>query len=99
MNKQNSKPLQAIALAYDLQKDAAPKVVAKGKGSVAAGLIEKAKEHNVPIQEDSSLVELLSKLQINETIPEQLYNAVAEVFAFIYNVDKEHSKKSIVDQK
>ncbi|NRD80091.1 EscU/YscU/HrcU family type III secretion system export apparatus switch protein [Bacillus sp. BRMEA1] len=91
--KEKTKRIQAVALAYDAQNDAAPKVVAKGKGFVAANMIEKAKEHHVPIQEDTSLVELLSEIQINKTIPEQLYGAVAEVFAFIYHVDRQYSKK------
>lgn len=88
----NKKMKQAVALSYDATIQSAPKVVAKGKGMVAAQIIEKAKEHHLPIQEDASLVELLSQLQINENIPEQLYAAVAEVFAFIYNVDRQHSK-------
>jgi flagellar biosynthesis protein len=88
----NTKKLQAIALSYEASKQAAPKVVAKGQGNVAASIIEKATNHHVPIQQDSSLVELLSQLQINEVIPEQLYSAVAEVFAFIYNVDRQHSR-------
>jgi flagellar biosynthesis protein len=88
----NKKMKKVVALSYDATIQSAPKVVAKGKGMVAANIIEKAKEHQLPIQEDASLVELLSQLQINETIPEQLYEAVAEVFAFIYNVDRQHSK-------
>lgn len=90
--KKIRKPLQAVALSYDASKHAAPTVLAKGKGEIASNMIKKAKEHNVPLQEDSSLLELLSHLQINETIPEQLYDAVAEVFAFIYKVDHQHSK-------
>jgi flagellar biosynthesis protein len=88
----NKKMKQAVALSYDATIKSVPKVVANGKGMVAVNIIEKAKEHHLPIQEDASLVELLSQLQINETIPEQLYEAVAEVFAFIYNVDRQHSK-------
>ncbi|WP_040208835.1 EscU/YscU/HrcU family type III secretion system export apparatus switch protein [Neobacillus jeddahensis] len=86
----NRKPIQAVALSYEASKQAAPKVVAKGNGKVAESIIETAKQHQVPIQEDSSLVELLSHLQINEIIPDQLYGAVAEVFAFIYSVDRQH---------
>lgn len=85
-----SKQLKAVALSYESSKNAAPKVVATGKGEVAASIIEKAKEHDVPIQEDPSLVELLSQLEMNEVIPEQLYNAVAEVLAFVYRADHEH---------
>lgn len=79
---------QAIALSYDSAKDMSPKVVAKGGGEVAANILSKAKECNIPIQEDPTLVELLSRLEINETIPEELYQAVAEIFAFIYRIDK-----------
>lgn len=90
--KNKPKPLHAVALTYEAGKHSAPKVSAKGKGLVAAAIIEKAQKHDVPIQEDSSLVELLGQLAINENIPEELYSAVAEVFAFIYHVDREHSK-------
>lgn len=79
---------EAVALSYDISKDFAPKVVAKGKGEVADNILEKAKEFNIPIQEDQTLVELLGQLEINEKIPEELYQAVAEIFAFIYRIDK-----------
>ncbi|RSK27013.1 EscU/YscU/HrcU family type III secretion system export apparatus switch protein [Bacillus sp. HMF5848] len=86
MNQNNRK--QAVALSYNDNKNTAPIVVAKGKGIVAANLITKAKEHNIPIQEDSSLVELLQQIQIHEQIPEELYEVVAEIFAFVYQLDK-----------
>jgi flagellar biosynthesis protein len=95
MNKKGNRRLEALALSYDSNVQSAPKVVAKGKGIVADHIIEKAKEHNVPIQEDSSLVEILSQLQINETIPDELYQAVAEVFAFVYRVDQQHKKSTL----
>jgi flagellar biosynthesis protein len=84
-NKTNRK---AVALKFDQNKDDAPKLTALGKGLVADNIVKKAKENNVPIQEDPTLVELLSQLNINETIPEELYQAVAEVFAYIYQIDK-----------
>jgi flagellar biosynthesis protein len=84
----NHKRKKAVALRYDQEKNQAPKVVATGSGLIAENVIEKAKEHNVPILEDKSLVELLAELNINETIPEELYQAVAEVFAFIYRADQ-----------
>ena len=80
---------KAIALRYDSEKESVPKVIAKGKGQIAEGIIETANQHGVYIQEDSSLLELLSKLEINQQIPEELYGAVAEIFAFIYKLDKE----------
>ncbi|GGM21295.1 hypothetical protein GCM10011351_03930 [Paraliobacillus quinghaiensis] len=82
------KPKKAVALRYDVNQDFAPKVSATGKGHVAEKILEKAKQSNVPIQEDPNMIELLSELNINEKIPEDLYQAVAEVFAYIYQVDK-----------
>ena len=87
-----NKRKQAIALQYESEKQQAPKVVAKGKGLIAENILEKAKEHDVPVQEDRNLVELLGNLDINESIPEELYQAVAEVFAFLYRVDREAKK-------
>jgi flagellar biosynthesis protein len=85
---------EAVALSYESTKNDAPKVIAKGKGLVADNILEKAKENNIPIQEDASLIELLSKLNINDSIPEELYQAVAEVFAFVYRADKEVGKRN-----
>ncbi|MFC4023167.1 EscU/YscU/HrcU family type III secretion system export apparatus switch protein [Oceanobacillus longus] len=79
---------KAAALRYDQKKNPVPTVTAQGKGLVADEIIKKARENEVPILEDASLVELLSELNINETIPEELYQAVAEVFSFIYHADK-----------
>ncbi|WP_079480206.1 EscU/YscU/HrcU family type III secretion system export apparatus switch protein [Halobacillus salinus] len=88
----NEKRKEAIALSYQSEQASAPKVVAKGKGYVAGNILEKAKENDVPVQEDASLVELLSELNINEQIPEELYHVVAEVFAFIYRSDQNFKK-------
>ncbi|AJD90982.1 hypothetical protein JMA_16650 [Jeotgalibacillus malaysiensis] len=85
------KRLEAVALSYQSETETAPVVKAKGKGKIAESIIEKAKANDVPIQQDESLVELLSQLELNETIPDELYQAVAEVFAFIYRVDQ-HKK-------
>lgn len=82
---------QAAALTYDEAEHLAPKLIAKGSGEVADEIIKLAKENNIPIQEDATLVQLLSELEINEVIPEELYELVAEIFAFIYRVEKEIS--------
>jgi flagellar biosynthesis protein len=84
---------QAVALSYEAAKDDAPKVIAKGKGFVADQIIERAREYQIPIQEDRSLVELLGQLTINEKIPDELYQAVAEIFAFIYRMDQQLKDK------
>lgn len=88
---------KAIAMQYDDEKYHAPKLTAAGKGMVADNIIKKAKENNVPILEDASLVELLAELNINEVIPEELYEAVAEVFAFIYQVDKQAKNEKEIE--
>ena len=82
------KQKKAVALQYDKKANNAPKVTAKGKGEVADNIIKIAKKHNIPIQEDKDLVEMLSKIELNKEIPPNLYKAVAEVFSFIYK----HSK-------
>ncbi len=92
--KDDKKRKKAVALSYNTEKDHAPKVTATGKGLVADTILARGNEHNVPIYEDASLVELLSKLSINDSIPEQLYSAVAEVFAFIYEADQMYHKKT-----
>lgn len=87
MNKKNERK-QAIALKYHKDSQTAPTVIAKGKGLTAENIIEVAKKKDIPIQEDRNLVELLGQLEINEAIPEELYEAVAEVFNFIYHLDR-----------
>ncbi|WP_431799404.1 EscU/YscU/HrcU family type III secretion system export apparatus switch protein [Halobacillus andaensis] len=88
----NLRKQQAIALGYEEEQQSAPKVLAKGQGYVAENIIDRAREEGIPVQKDSSLVELLSELNINEQIPEELYHVVAEVFAFIYQSDQNVKK-------
>lgn len=88
MSEKRDQIKQAVALSYDKDIDAAPTVKAKGKGFVAEQLLHKAEEHNIPIHEDTSLMEILTQLEINETIPAELYEVVAEVFAFLYRMDR-----------
>ncbi len=77
---------KAVALRYEQKKDAAPKVVAKGRGWIAEKIIQVAREHGVPLKEDDALVEVLSKLDIYEEIPIELYKAVAEILVFVYQI-------------
>ncbi|HEX5329797.1 EscU/YscU/HrcU family type III secretion system export apparatus switch protein [Sulfuricurvum sp.] len=81
---------KAVALSYDLDKDRAPRVVAKGKGQSAENIIKIAQLHNLPIKEDEDLVEMLSKVELDREVPEKLYLAVAEVFSFIYKITNKH---------
>ncbi|RST75473.1 type III secretion system protein [Siminovitchia acidinfaciens] len=86
---------EAVALGGQLDDGNAPVVLAKGKGVTAEKILEAAKESGIPVQQDAALVELLGQLDLNETIPEELFEAVAEVFAFIYRLDQKvgESKK------
>jgi flagellar biosynthesis protein len=77
---------KAVALRYDTDKENAPRVTAKGQGLIAERIIKIAEENELPIKKDEDLVELLTKIEIDKEIPNNLYKAVAEVFSFIYNV-------------
>jgi len=78
---------KAAALKYRQGVDAAPKVVARGRGWLAERIISLAREHGVPIHEDKALVEILSTLDMYEETPSELYRAVAEVLTFIYKMN------------
>ena len=78
---------KAVALKYDRKKNNAPKVVAKGRGDIAKKIIEIARAHNVPQYEDKNLVQVLEALDLETEIPPALYRAVAEVLAFIYQLN------------
>jgi len=79
---------KAVALRYDQDKENSPRVIATGKGTTAENIIKIAQLHNLPIQEDADLVELLSKVELDKEIPEKLYVAVAEVFRFLYDITR-----------
>lgn len=82
MNNLPAPPKQAVALFYD--GVTAPTLSAKGTNEVAEDIIALAQEHNIPIHEEPELVKLLAALKLGETIPRELYVAVAEVIAFAY---------------
>ncbi|GAB5047262.1 EscU/YscU/HrcU family type III secretion system export apparatus switch protein [Thermodesulfovibrio sp. TK110] len=77
---------KAVALKYEKEKNTAPTVVAKGRGWIAEKIIELARHHGVPLKEDETLVEVLSKLDLYEEIPVELYKAVAEILVFVYQI-------------
>jgi len=83
----------AVALAYAPGKDAAPRVAAKGQGYIAEAIIELARKHNIEIREDSDLVTLLSKLDIDMPIPLEAYAAVAEIIAYVYKANDKAKRK------
>lgn len=81
-----SPPKNAVALAYQ-SSDAAPRVVAKGRGLVAEQIIERAKEHGVYVHESKELLALLMQVELDEQIPPALYRAVAELLAWLHHID------------
>lgn len=89
--QENNKVKQAIALEYDPSEDA-PRVIASGRGVLAEKIIEKAKESDVPIHRDDKLADTLSRLEIGEMIPPELYEVVAEILIFVDSMDKLKNK-------
>ena len=80
---------KAIALKYE-KGYKAPIVTAIGFGEIAKKIIETAKESNVPVVNNENLAEELSKVSIGQNIPIELYETVAEILAFIYNLNSKH---------
>ncbi len=86
----------AVAIKYDIQKDSAPKVIAKGVDELAQKIKEVAKKHDIPIQENRELARALYKMcEVGDSIPAALFKAVAQVLAYVFNL-KKTKKKSIV---
>lgn len=82
---------RAVALRYDAEQDRAPRVLAKGDRLLAERILELAESHGIHVHEDPDLVALLAQLDVGQDIPETLYQAVAEVLAFVYRLNKRAS--------
>lgn len=80
---------RAVALRYQSDKEEAPRVIAKGRGLIADRIEELARDARVPVREDASLVEVLAKIDLDQLIPPELYQALAEVLAWAYRQDKD----------
>ena len=85
---------KAVAIRYDANSDDAPKLVAKGEGLLAERIIEIAAENDILVHEDPTVVALLAKLEVNTAVPEELYQAVAEILAFVYRLDERFSPRT-----
>lgn len=90
---ENLKDRAAVALRYESGEDVAPRLTAKGRGQVAEAIIRLARENGVPLRNDPDLVELLSHLELDQVIPPEAYQVVAEILAFVYSLN-EHQKKA-----
>jgi flagellar biosynthesis protein len=94
MKKSEKKPLKkAVALKYEPPRHETPIVTAKGQGLVADKIIEIAKKKNIPIKDDPDLVQILSQLDLGEQIPSAVYQVVAEIFAFIYHLNRSYQRE------
>jgi len=91
--KETHNPIpKAVALKYDIEKDSAPSILAKGRGETASNIIKLANENDIPIKKDEDLVELLSQIDIDKEIPGSMYKAVAEIFSFIYDLSNKNKE-------
>jgi flagellar biosynthesis protein len=76
----------AVALHYD--RSGAPRVVAKGRGSIGARIVEIARAHDIPVEENEVLAGALSNVELGDEIPAELYKAVAEVLIFVLRLSR-----------
>ncbi len=82
----NERPNSSLAVALHYNGNGAPRVVAKGGGVIADKIIETAREHRIPLEEDAALAASLSRLDLGAEVPRELYVAVANVLAFAWAV-------------
>ncbi|MDO9122622.1 MAG: EscU/YscU/HrcU family type III secretion system export apparatus switch protein [Anaerolineaceae bacterium] len=88
----NDDKVKAVALGYDQNKDEAPRVLASGKNKIAEQIIAVAKQNGIPIRDDPVLTAALMEIDINQTIPPELYRVVAEVLSYIYRIQHKTGK-------
>jgi len=79
---------KAVALKYKTYEDLAPKVLAKGKGELAAKIIEKAKIYDIPLFQNEVLADMLLNVEVGEEIPPKMYKAVVDVFVWLYKLEE-----------
>lgn len=84
---------EAVAIRYSDKEDRAPKVVAKGAGQVAERIMAAAAKHAVPVYQNKTLASMLMAVELDREIPPALYQAVAEVLAYVYRLDQSRRKR------
>lgn len=87
-NVQRRRKRSATALGYDPEQDDAPRILATGQQKIAERIIEVALEHGIPIREDPVLAAALATLDVDDTIPPELYAVVAELLAWVYRIQQ-----------
>ena len=95
MEKSNIQMQNAVALAYN-GNQAAPQVVAKGRGLVAEAIIARARESGVYVHESKELVSLLMQVELDQQIPPALYRTVAELLAWLYRIENMQLSQSVM---
>jgi flagellar biosynthesis protein len=89
----------AIALSYDIDKDAAPLILAAGKGPMAEKILKIAEDNKIPLFEDKGLASILSRIEIETEVPPELFVLVAEILAFVFKLDQMAGKREYFKQK
>ena len=82
---------KAVALRYDENRDVAPVIVASGLGYMAEKIVEMANENGVPVYEDNSLATVLTQLDLGTAIPEELYQAIVDIYTFFLKYTPKHT--------
>jgi flagellar biosynthesis protein len=82
----SEKPTLPLAVALQYDGSNAPRVTAKGRDKLADQIVQIARQHGIPLQENEPLAAVLSRVELGEEIPESLYLAVAQVIAFAYQL-------------
>lgn len=85
MKKNEQKKVAALKYSED---NSAPEVIAHGKGEIALKIVEKAKEHNIPLYKNSQLAESLNNLSLGQEIPKELYEVVAQILIYVAELDE-----------
>ncbi|MDF2819999.1 MAG: flagellar biosynthesis protein FlhB [Clostridiales bacterium] len=85
---------KVAAIKYELE-DSAPKVIAKGTGFVAEKILIEAGKADIPVYKDAALVESLTKIELGDNIPQELYEVVAEILVFVDDMDKLYRKLNV----
>lgn len=86
--------LQAVALRYDKEQDPVPRILAKGQGTIAEQILEMAYANNISVREDAELATILSMIEIDSLIPLEAFAAVAEIIAYLYQLNDQRKSEA-----